>query len=55
MRTDLPPSPGQALLSGSGYFLLLAQMTKDPDAGSDIGNRIMSVAVLLAEEVSYAL
>jgi hypothetical protein len=26
-------------------------MKEDPDAGSDIGNRIMSIAVLLAEEV----
>jgi hypothetical protein len=54
MREGLPTSAGQVLLLGSGYFLLLAQMKKDPDAGPDVGNRIMSIAVLLAEEVSYA-
>jgi hypothetical protein len=30
-------------------------MTKDPDAGPDVGSRIMSIDVLLTEEVSDTL
>jgi hypothetical protein len=37
----------------SRYLPLPGQVTKDPDAGSDIGNSIMSIAVLLAEEVFH--
>jgi hypothetical protein len=45
----------QVRLLGSGYFLRLVQMTKNPDAGSDVGCRIVSVTMLLTKEVSYAL